>query len=347
MSSSIPTTTTQYRFAQSKPKQTYKSTPVPALPLHVISELWSLWNADPRVPTASSRRKWSALRQVDSSKVSTWFWRRKALAKKAGNPISQDTYELSLDRPAPSPPPVTMPVPNHIKLAGKKELFAGSPSARRHRSLPKKIKVEQLEPSLDDTAYNSDSAFTPFSDDTVIASSSPKFMLSSMSSCPSGYQKGPRKRAYSHSSDANDELQSKDKLLLPTFSTADTDTDTHTQSPSKIHQVTLSPTAPAYAESRSDPSPRTDFSPTNDPNPNELNHDTEDPTKKFCTQGRRPPKPDSSSNSEYQHNDSGFTCALCVPCEEGISTSAAAFDAFGLSGLSSHAILWSRRLLSC
>src|SRR6202042_1091705 len=78
---------------------------IPAIPPHVVSELLSLWSSDPRVPSASSRRKWSELRHADPLKISAWFSRRKAAAKKGGNPISEDTYELSLDPPPPAPPP--------------------------------------------------------------------------------------------------------------------------------------------------------------------------------------------------------------------------------------------------
>src|SRR5882672_8170917 len=75
------------------------SKPISTIPPHVVAELLALWSSDPRVPSASSRREWAALRQVNTSKIGAWFSRRKAAARKAGNPISEDTYELSLDPP--------------------------------------------------------------------------------------------------------------------------------------------------------------------------------------------------------------------------------------------------------
>ena len=43
-------------------------------------------------------------RRVDPANVRGWFyWRKAAANPKAGNPISQDMYELSVDHPLPLP----------------------------------------------------------------------------------------------------------------------------------------------------------------------------------------------------------------------------------------------------
>jgi hypothetical protein len=201
MSSSTPATShCNTQGSKTKPQITSKST-TPTIPPHVIFELLTLWSSDPRVPSADSRRKWSALRQVDPLKIGGWFSRKKTAAKKAGNPISEDTYELSLD-PPPLAPPRTL-------VLQKKDLSGGLsvPHNSRRGHAHKRIKIEDL--SSDDTAYNSVS--TPSSDGTVIASDDTDSVSSKLD------LKGSRKRAYSHFSDTNDEsrTQLKDDLFSP------------------------------------------------------------------------------------------------------------------------------------
>ncbi|KAJ8593648.1 hypothetical protein M405DRAFT_714352, partial [Rhizopogon salebrosus TDB-379] len=70
---------------------------VPRLSPAVLQELWAIWKSDPRVPTVDSRRAWAASRNTSLTHVHHWFYIRKRKAKKAGKPISNDTYELSLE----------------------------------------------------------------------------------------------------------------------------------------------------------------------------------------------------------------------------------------------------------
>jgi hypothetical protein len=116
--------------------------PIPTIPPHIVAELLALRSSDPRVPSASSRREWAGLRQVDTSKIGTWFSRRKVAARKAGNPISEDTYELSLD--PPPPPSATILVLSDIDT--KKGLLSSLalPPIHGHGRLCKRIKIEEL-----------------------------------------------------------------------------------------------------------------------------------------------------------------------------------------------------------
>ncbi|KIK91215.1 hypothetical protein PAXRUDRAFT_642364 [Paxillus rubicundulus Ve08.2h10] len=63
----------------------------------ILYELWSIWKAHPRVPSVESRRAWANSRSAAPNLVDNWFLRRKACAKKAGEPIREGPYELSLE----------------------------------------------------------------------------------------------------------------------------------------------------------------------------------------------------------------------------------------------------------
>ncbi|KAI6157361.1 hypothetical protein BKA82DRAFT_3945035, partial [Pisolithus tinctorius] len=66
------------------------------LPIHLL-ELWAIWKEDQRVPSVASRRAWAISRNANPTLVSSWFHRRKAAAKRAGEPIAPTSYELSLE----------------------------------------------------------------------------------------------------------------------------------------------------------------------------------------------------------------------------------------------------------
>ncbi|OAX35887.1 hypothetical protein K503DRAFT_773037, partial [Rhizopogon vinicolor AM-OR11-026] len=110
------------RNAKSKPDYTVKPEPqevsipkvsAPYLTPEVLQELWEIWKSDPRVPTAASRRAWAVSRNANPRRIHHWFYIR----KKTGNPISDETYELSLESRA---------VP--VVLEARKELASPSPS---------------------------------------------------------------------------------------------------------------------------------------------------------------------------------------------------------------------------
>ncbi|KAG0699493.1 hypothetical protein DFH29DRAFT_936300 [Suillus ampliporus] len=91
--------------------------PIPYLSLAVLEELWVIWKSDPRVPTIASRHAWAASRNISPIRVDNWFSVRKGKAKKARQPIANETYELSLE---PRVVPVTLGV--------KRELLSPSPA---------------------------------------------------------------------------------------------------------------------------------------------------------------------------------------------------------------------------
>ncbi|KAG1736638.1 uncharacterized protein EDB91DRAFT_1012979, partial [Suillus paluster] len=71
--------------------------PIPFLSPAILEELWVIWKSDPRVPTIASRRAWAASRNISPMRIDNWFSLRKAQAKKTRQPISNETYELSLE----------------------------------------------------------------------------------------------------------------------------------------------------------------------------------------------------------------------------------------------------------
>jgi hypothetical protein len=299
------------------------SKPIPAIPPHVLTELLSLWSSDPRVPSASSRREWSALRQVDPAKIGGWFSKRKAAAKKAGNPISEYMYELSLDPPPPPPPPPPAPSAQTLMpsdLERKKDILSSSPgpAVRGRLRARKRIKIEELSSDID-TAYTS--ASTPFSDDrnTLIASSSDdRYFSPSTFYEPLENANESRKRAYSYFSDKYDsyEPRLKDTLFSPvSLNTNNQIDDTRLSLHSHPHGGLAS--SPLALPNRGLDSedvllPHVADSKLQELTPNQHYPFIRDPSQKFCSQGL-------SSRFESSSNpNSDFTCALCVPFPKGI-----------------------------
>ncbi|KAI6044607.1 hypothetical protein EDC04DRAFT_2528126, partial [Pisolithus marmoratus] len=62
-----------------------------------LLELRAIWREDQRIPSVASRRAWAISRNADPTLVNSWFHRRKAAAKRAGEPIAPESYELSLE----------------------------------------------------------------------------------------------------------------------------------------------------------------------------------------------------------------------------------------------------------
>lgn len=89
-----------YYAIKSKPQEDRSPSPkapIPRLTLAVREELWAIWKPDPRVPTVASRHAWAVSRNASPLRVDQWFSARKSQAKKLGRPISNDSYELSLE----------------------------------------------------------------------------------------------------------------------------------------------------------------------------------------------------------------------------------------------------------
>ncbi|KIL65285.1 hypothetical protein M378DRAFT_32591, partial [Amanita muscaria Koide BX008] len=62
-------------------------------PVH-LEELAAIWDADKRMPSASSRRAWALARRLRPDQVNNWFYRKKGAAKKNGIVLPRETYEL-------------------------------------------------------------------------------------------------------------------------------------------------------------------------------------------------------------------------------------------------------------
>ena len=80
----------------------------------VLEELWSIWRADPRVPSIKSRRSWAISRNANPRLVGSWFLRRKTCAKKAGQPVPDGSYDLPLDPIAPKREHSTTPLEHEL-----------------------------------------------------------------------------------------------------------------------------------------------------------------------------------------------------------------------------------------
>ena len=64
-----------------------------------FQELAEIWQSDRRIPTAASRRAWCLARNINPANVNTWWYRRKAVAKKAKITIPEGTYDLPIGNP--------------------------------------------------------------------------------------------------------------------------------------------------------------------------------------------------------------------------------------------------------
>jgi len=278
----------------------------------------SLWSSDPRVPSASSRREWSALRNVDPAKIGGWFSRRKAAAKKAGNLISEDTYELSLDPPPPAPSAPAL-MSNDSERKNHMLSSLPGPTTRGRLRARKLIKIEELSSDID-TAYTS--ASSPFSDDhnTLVASSSGDRHFSPAAFYqPLENHKGTQKRAYSRFSDDYDsyEPRLKDALFSPASANADNPVyDTQLSLYPNTDDGLVSSSSLALSDRGLD-SKYVPLLHVANPKiqefvPNHLSPFIRDATQKLCSQG-------ASFGSEPSSTPkSNFTCALCVPLPEGI-----------------------------
>lgn len=76
-------------------------------PLAIVhfDELSVIWENDRRIPSPASRRAWAVARNLNPVNVHSWWYRRKAVAKKLRFRIPKGTYELEVGTP-----PVVEPV---------------------------------------------------------------------------------------------------------------------------------------------------------------------------------------------------------------------------------------------
>ncbi|EDR07795.1 uncharacterized protein LACBIDRAFT_327505 [Laccaria bicolor S238N-H82] len=64
-----------------------------------FQELAQVWEGDRRIPTAASRRSWCLARNINPAPINNWWYRRKAVAKKAKITIPEGTYDLPIGNP--------------------------------------------------------------------------------------------------------------------------------------------------------------------------------------------------------------------------------------------------------
>lgn len=125
----------------------------------ILEELWSIWRADPRVPSIKSRRLWAISHHANPRLVDNWFLRRRTCAKKAGKPIQDGSYDLPLDT---SIPPKREQSENPIEL--ELEAVPDLPSDDTLAYPPDVDDLNEMEVSSD----------TAFDEDTLIGSKRPQ-----------------------------------------------------------------------------------------------------------------------------------------------------------------------------
>ncbi|RDB29974.1 hypothetical protein Hypma_013758 [Hypsizygus marmoreus] len=125
--------------------------PQPPAPEHLI-ELTAIWNADQRTPSVLSRRAWALARNLRVEAVQRWWHRRRQTAKRAGETLLEETYELDVGTP-----PVLIEVVK-VEEQEEEEGRKGRGVARNTRGRAKRAKME---------AQDSD---TMLSSDTLVSS---------------------------------------------------------------------------------------------------------------------------------------------------------------------------------
>ncbi|KJA15411.1 hypothetical protein HYPSUDRAFT_220052 [Hypholoma sublateritium FD-334 SS-4] len=70
-------------------------------PIHALhfAELGAIWDGDKRIPSAVSRRSWAFARNLNPNNVNKWWYRQRALVRKARVRMLRDTYELPVGTP--------------------------------------------------------------------------------------------------------------------------------------------------------------------------------------------------------------------------------------------------------
>ncbi|RDB31072.1 hypothetical protein Hypma_000031 [Hypsizygus marmoreus] len=75
--------------------QSHRQSPAPE---HLL-ELTQIWNADKRTPSVLSRRAWALARNLRVEAVHRWWHRRRQVAKRVGETLLEETYELDVGTP--------------------------------------------------------------------------------------------------------------------------------------------------------------------------------------------------------------------------------------------------------
>ena len=150
----------------------------------VLEELWSIWRADPRVPSIKSRRSWAISRNAPPRLVDSWFLRRKTCAKKAGQPIPDGSYDLPLD-----PPIVPKREQSATPIEHELEAVPDLPSDDTLAYPPDNDDLCDIEASSD-TVFDEDALMEPKRAETPAYKEAPYWQ----ESCPEDHHSQPKPR---------------------------------------------------------------------------------------------------------------------------------------------------------
>ena len=86
--------------SEKRSRKSEKAAPTHQAPSTIhFQELAQIWEGDRRIPTAASRRSWCLARNINPATINNWWYRRKAVARKAKITIPQGTYDLPIGNP--------------------------------------------------------------------------------------------------------------------------------------------------------------------------------------------------------------------------------------------------------
>ncbi|KAG1837332.1 hypothetical protein DFJ58DRAFT_749525 [Suillus subalutaceus] len=152
---SKPKSKAYYAIKPQKDKSPSPKAPDPCITLAARRELLVIWKSDPRVPTIASRHAWAVSRNVSPLRVNQWFGARKSRAKKLGQPISNDSYELSLE-------------PRAVSV--KRELLSPSPTCSDKTD----INLRSDDTLVSSDAYGSDASYMSSRSSVAASSMTPE-----------------------------------------------------------------------------------------------------------------------------------------------------------------------------
>ena len=86
--------------SKKRSRKSEKAAPTHQAPSTIhFQELAQIWEGDRRIPTVASRRSWCLARNINPVTINNWWYRRKAVARKAKITIPQGTYDLPIGNP--------------------------------------------------------------------------------------------------------------------------------------------------------------------------------------------------------------------------------------------------------
>ncbi|KAK1227202.1 hypothetical protein PQX77_009836 [Marasmius sp. AFHP31] len=102
--------------------------PKRTIPQAMLDELEAIWEADKRLPTLQSRRKWCSARNLDPQTLHRWYSRKRCAARRNHEDLPADSDLYDLEVGTPPQPPVTVKIEAEPSIATP---------LKRTRKLPK------------------------------------------------------------------------------------------------------------------------------------------------------------------------------------------------------------------